>query len=189
MEKLLKDIRACRACENLPLGPRPLVQASRSARLLIAGQAPGRRTHEKGIPFDDVSGDRLRLWLGLSRAQFYDASRVAIVPMGFCFPGTGGGGDLPPRPECAPLWRGRVLAQVPAALVLVIGRYALQWHMPDHKSQPLATLMQHFGPEAATVVLPHPSPRNGRWPRQNPWFEAQFLPVLQRRIAALMQPD
>tara|TARA_R110002124_G_scaffold75110_4_gene201573 strand:+ start:229 stop:801 length:573 start_codon:yes stop_codon:yes gene_type:complete len=187
MQRLLSEIHACNVCHDLPLGPRPLLQVGAAARLLIAGQAPGRRAHEKGVPFDDSSGDRLRRWLGLDRAQFYDASRVAILPMGFCFPGAGASGDLPPRPECAALWRRRVLARMPdLALVLVVGRHALQWHLPGHSAQNLAPLMLRTGPAAETVVLPHPSPRNGRWPKQNPWFEAQFLPTLRLRIAALM---
>jgi uracil-DNA glycosylase len=178
VERLLSEIRACRLCRDLPLGPRPLLQA------------PGRRTHEKGIPFDDPSGDRLRAWLGLRRAQFYDESRVAIVPMGFCFPGSGPSGDLPPRPECAPQWRDRLLAGLPALqLVLVVGRHALEWHLPGEKARTLAPLMQRSGPDGAVVVLPHPSPRNGRWPRQNPWFEAAYLPALRLRIAALLADD
>lgn len=184
MEQLLAEVRACQICKGLPLGPRPLVQASATARLLIAGQAPGRVTHAKGVPFDDVSGNRLREWLGLNRAQFYDATRVAIVPMGFCFPGNGPSGDLPPRVECAPQWRQRLLAAMPAIeQVLVIGRYAVAWHLPDAKSCALAELARHAGP---TQVLPHPSPRNTRWLRQNPWFEVEVLPPLRGRIAALL---
>jgi uracil-DNA glycosylase len=151
---------------------------------LIAGQAPGRVTRAKGIPFDDVSGDRLRGWLGLTRAQFYDAQKVAIVPMGFCFPGNGPSGDLPPRPECAPQWRERLLSAMPALeLTLVLGRYAIAWHLPDAKARPLVELV---GGDHPAQVLPHPSPRNNRWLRQNPWFEAEVLPPLRGRIAALM---
>lgn len=184
MQALLNEIRACQACAGLPLGPRPLLQASAGARLLIAGQAPGRITHAKGIPFDDPSGNRLRDWLGLDRAQFYDAQKVAIVPMGFCFPGSGSGGDAPPRPECAPLWRAKVLAAMPQlALVLVIGRYAIDWHLPQAKTQPIAALARA---EGAVQVLPHPSPRNTRWLKQHPWFEADILPGLRRRIAQVL---
>jgi uracil-DNA glycosylase len=157
-----------------------LVQASATARILIAGQAPGRVTHAKGVPFEDASGERLRDWLGLRREVFYDPAIVAIVPMGFCFPGAGQGGDLPPRVECAPLWRQRLLAQMPAVeLTLILGRYAVAWHLPDAKAQGLAELVRHSG---AVQVLPHPSPRNGRWLRQNPWFEAEVLPKLRDRI-------
>ncbi len=184
MEKLLANIRACQACAGLPLGPRPLIQASASARLLIAGQAPGRITHAKGIPFDDPSGNRLRDWLGLDRAQFYDAEKIAIVPMGFCFPGSGAGGDAPPRPECAPLWRNQVLEAMPdLALVLVIGRYAINWHLPQAKHLPISALVRVEGP---AQVLPHPSPRNNRWLNQNPWFEAEVLPALRRRVARVL---
>jgi uracil-DNA glycosylase len=161
-----------------------LLQASATARILIAGQAPGRVTHHKGIPFEDASGNRLRAWLGLSQAQFYDASRIAILPMGFCFPGNGASGDMPPRPECAPQWRKRLLDAMPAIeLVLVIGRYAVAWHLPAVKSRPLADLARGGG---ATLVLPHPSPRNARWLLQNPWFETEVLPPLRERIAGLL---
>ncbi|WP_323005110.1 uracil-DNA glycosylase family protein [Pseudorhodobacter sp.] len=186
MEKLLANIRACRICEGLPLGPRPLVQANASARILIAGQAPGRLAHAKGIPFDDASGNRLRDWLGLDRAQFYCAQKVAIAPMGFCFPGAGKSGDLPPRAECAPQWRAQLLAAMPALeLVLIIGRYAVAWHLPQMKGLPLAELVRDkVAPHAQ--VLPHPSPRNNRWLKQNPWFEARILPQLRSRIAEVM---
>lgn len=184
MEKLLAEIRACQACAGLPLGPRPLLQASPSARILIAGQAPGRITHARGIPFDDPSGNRLRDWLGLTRAAFYDPAKVAIVPMGFCFPGTGKTGDLPPRRECAPLWRNRVLAAMPdIALTILLGRYALQWHLPQCKSVSLASLVRDAEPDCRTIALPHPSPRNTGWLRQNPWFEAETLPALRTSVA------
>lgn len=186
MEKLLAEIRACHICKGLPLGPRPLLQASASARLLIAGQAPGRLTHAKGIPFDDPSGNRLRDWLGLTRDQFYCAEKVAIVPMGFCFPGAGKSGDLPPRAECAPQWRAQVLAAMPALeLTLIIGRYAVAWHLPQATGLPLAELSRNQT-AAGTQVLPHPSPRNNRWLKQNPWFEAEVLPLLRARVARLM---
>lgn len=184
METLLAEVRACQVCAGLPLGPRPLLQASATARILIAGQAPGRVVHATGVPFDDASGKRLREWLGLSPAQFYDASRVAILPMGFCFPGSGAWGDQPPRAECAPLWRTRLLAAMPEiGLTLVIGRYAVAWHLPGDKARPLADLARGAG---AVQVLPHPSPRNNRWLRQHLWFEADILPQLRTRIAALM---
>ncbi|MDN5785762.1 uracil-DNA glycosylase family protein [Pseudorhodobacter sp.] len=186
MQQLLAEVRACTVCKDLPLGPAPLLQASATARILIAGQAPGRLTHLKGIPFDDVSGNRLREWLGLDRPAFYDASKVAILPMGFCFPGTGKSGDLPPRAECAPLWRARLLAQMPEiALILVIGRYAMDWHLPGSKGRPIKDIAQEMGTEAREMVLPHPSPRNNRWLAKNPWFEADVLPRLRARVAAL----
>lgn len=179
---LLAEIRACTACAaHLPLGPRPVLQISSSARILIAAQAPGRKVHETGIPFNDASGERLRAWLGLSREIFYDPELVAILPMAFCFPGTGRSGDLPPRPECAPLWRAKLLAQLKhVRLTLVIGRYAQAYHLPDASRLPLADVVRNR--QAAwprTVALPHPSPRNNLWLRRNPWFESELLPALR----------
>lgn len=184
LDALLERVRACTLCQGLPLGPRPLLQASSSARILIAGQAPGRRAHLSGIPFDDVSGERLRVWLGLTREQFYDASRVAIIPMGLCFPGTGKSGDLPPRPECAPAWRAPLLASLPQiALTVVLGRYALAWHCPEQAratlSDAVAAWLKAPGP---VIPLPHPSPRNMAWLKRHPWFEAEVLPLLRERI-------
>lgn len=185
---LLAEVRACRLCaEHLPLGPRPVLQADRRARILVAGQAPGRRVHASGVPFDDASGERLRLWMGLDRGRFYDASLVAILPMGFCYPGTGVAGDLPPRPECAPQWRRRLLQAMPAIeLTLVIGHYAMHWHLPNAKAQTLTDTMRGWRKHAETVLpLPHPSPRNNRWLKANPWFADEVLPVLQARVARL----
>ena len=185
MEQLLASVRACRLCQGLPLGPRPLLQASPTARVLLAGQAPGRITHAKGVPFDDASGNRLRDWLGMTSAQFYDPSNVAILPMGFCFPGTGRSGDLPPRAECAPAWRKPLLAQMPnIALTIIIGRHALAWHFPTKR--PLTDLAQADDLPPSLVVLPHPSPRNARWLALNPWFEAEILPALRERVALLL---
>lgn len=182
---LLNDVRSCEICQGLPLGPKPLLQAGRGAKILIAGQAPGSKTHEKGRPFDDLSGKRLRQWLGVSEDEFYDPDLFAIIPMGFCFPGTGKGGDLPPRPECAPQWRQSLLDQLPnLELTLVLGQYALDWHLGDDKSKTLtATVLRwpEFWPEV--LPLPHPSPRNIRWFKANPWFEQDVIPVLQERVA------
>jgi len=182
---LLSEIRACRLCEaHLPLGPRPVLRAERSARILIAGQAPGTRVHASGIPWHDPSGDRLRDWLGLAPETFYDATRVAIVPMGFCYPGRSGGGDAPPRPECAPAWRERLLGLLPSVrLTLVIGQYAQTWHLRERRKATLGDTVAawaEYGP--ALFPLPHPSPRNRRWLRDRPWFEAEVLPALQRRV-------
>lgn len=184
LDALLERVRACTLCQGLPLGPRPLLQAGSGARILIAGQAPGRRAHLSGIPFDDISGERLRAWLGLTREQFYDASRVAIIPMGLCFPGTGKSGDLPPRPECAPAWRAPLLASLPQiALTVVLGRYALAWHCPEQAraklSDAVAAWLKAPGP---VIPLPHPSPRNMAWLKRHPWFEAEVLPLLRERI-------
>ncbi len=191
LDDLLAAVRACTACDGLPLGPRPILQADPRARILVAGQAPGRRAHERGVPFDDVSGDRLRAWMGIDRATFYDPARIALVPMGFCFPGTGRGGDLPPRPECAPLWRRRILDALPQIrLVLVVGRHALDWHVPGRRSERLAAIVREAGGAAGPVVpLPHPSPRNRRWMALNPWFEADLLPALRRRVGEVLAED
>ena len=183
--RLLRDVRACRICaDHLPHGVRPILQVDPRARVLIAGQAPGRRVHESGVPFDDASGDRLREWMGVTRETFYDASRVAILPMGFCFPGSGRSGDLPPRPECAPAWRDAVLAQLPAlSLTLVIGQYAHAHHLGAERGRTLTETVRRwadFGP--GVMPLPHPSPRNGIWLRRNPWFEAEVLPTLRKRL-------
>jgi len=186
---LLAEVRACRICADvLPLGPRPVLQADARARILIAGQAPGRRVHESGVPFLDVSGDRLRAWLGVDRESFYDPARFAILPMGFCFPGTGRGGDLPPRPECAEAWREALLARLSGVrLTLVLGRHALAWHLPDRADAPLAESVRALGRgRGDTLLLPHPSPRNQRWLRQNPWFEQETLPRLRSRVRAAL---
>jgi uracil-DNA glycosylase len=188
MHAVLQDVRACRLCEGLPLGPNPILQASATSRILIAGQAPGRITHAKGIPFDDPSGNRLRDWLGVTREQFYDPELFAIIPMGFCFPGTGKGGDLPPRPMCAQTWRTKLLNQLPhITLTLVIGQYAQSWHLPEMEKQTLTERVRNAEPEAATIPLPHPSPRNGIWLKQNPWFEKDILPNLKSRVKAALQ--
>lgn len=184
LEKLLGEIRRCELCsEHLPAGPRPIVQAAHGARILIAGQAPGRRVHESGVPFDDPSGDRLRSWMGVTISQFYDPGLVAIVPMGFCFPGTGPNGDLPPRPECAPAWRERLLDQLPnVELTLVIGSYAQAYHLGGASS--VTKAVSSWRARWPNVVpLPHPSPRNNRWLRANPWFDTELLPELRKRVA------
>jgi uracil-DNA glycosylase len=188
--RLLKDIRACTICaSHLPLGPRPVLQAHPEARILIAGQAPGRKVHETGLPFNDPSGDRLRQWLGVTREQFYDPHLFAIVPMGFCFPGTGTGGDLPPRPECALKWRTKVLDQLPQIrLTLVLGQYAQEWHLKGQRRKTLTETVaawREFLP-ANTLPLPHPSPRNIRWFKSNPWFEADVVPELRKRAGKLI---
>jgi uracil-DNA glycosylase len=182
--ELIHELRACRLCEpQLPLGARPIFQLDPRAPILLVGQAPGRITHAKGIPFDDPSGTRLREWLGVTREEFYDPARFAILPMGLCFPGTGSGGDLPPRPECARTWRARVLAELPQVkLTLVIGQYAQEWHLKRKGSvSDIVTAWREFAP--SVIPLPHPSPRNQRWLKDRPWFELELLPELRARVA------
>jgi uracil-DNA glycosylase len=182
--------RACRLCaDHLPFGPRPVFQIGRDAKILIAGQAPGRRVHESGIPFDDPSGERLRAWMGVDAAVFYDPSKIAILPMGFCYPGTGKSGDLPPRPECAAEWRVRLLKLLPAIeLTLVIGQYALDWHLKTAQKESLTQTVQNWKQYwPAQLPLPHPSPRNNIWLKKNPWFEAEILPKLRRKVASLLK--
>jgi len=188
LDALLARARACSLCEGLPLGPAPLLQAGTNARILIASQAPGSKTHVKGRPFDDASGKRLRQWLGVSEEQFYNPELFAILPMGFCYPGTSASGDLPPRPECAPAWREPLLQAMPQIeLTLVLGQYALDWHLGTRKSRTLTDTVkrwQEFWPDL--LPLPHPSPRNIRWFMANPWFEAEVIPVLQDRVRGLL---
>ena len=188
MTELLIDVRSCTLCaEHLPLEPKPILQIARQAPILLAGQAPGRKAHESGIPFDDASGQRLRQWLGMSGETFYDPTKVAILPMGFCFPGTGKSGDLAPRPECAPAWRQPLLSGLDnLQLTLVIGQYAMKYHLPErHRSVTAAVLdWRRYWP--AIVPLPHPSPRNNRWLTTNPWFERELIPQLQTQISKIL---
>ncbi len=181
------EARACRVCaEHLPLGPRPVLRASTSARLLIVGQAPGTRVHETGIPWNDPSGDRLRDWLGLDRDAFYDTARIAIMPMGFCYPGVDrNGGDKPPRRECAPLWHDRLLALMPdVELTLLVGMYAQQRYLGRRRKRTLTETVSAWREYLpAYLPLPHPSWRNTAWLRKNPWFDSEIVPYL-RRLAA-----
>lgn len=197
---LLADIRSCRACVETPAGkplphqPRPVIQASGTARLCIAGQAPGTRVHATGIPFNDPSGDRLRDWLGIDRETFYDAERLAIVPMGFCFPGLDAkGGDLPPRRECRGFWHDRVFAAMPQIeLVLAIGQYAQAYHLGPDRKRNLTETVGHWREILASdrhpriLPLPHPSWRNNTWLKKNPWFETELLRILRREVARLI---
>ena len=188
LKQLLTEVRACRHCEaDLPLGPNPVLRASHSSRILIIGQAPGTRVHETGIPWNDPSGDRLRDWLQVDREHFYDERDIAIIPMGFCYPGKGKSGDLPPRRECAPLWHERLLEQLPdLQLRLLIGKYAQDYYLGT-KQQSLAATVESFADYLPDCLpLPHPSPRNIRWFRNHPWFEAEVLPVLRERVASTL---
>lgn len=182
---LLTEIRACRRCEDLPLGPRPVLRATTSARLLIIGQAPGTRVHASGVPWDDASGDRLRGWLGLERDAFYDDSRIAIVPMGLCYPGKGASGDLPPRPECAPAWQPKLFPLLRnVRLTLLVGAYAQARMLGAAQKATLTETVRAFREYLPTwVALPHPSPRNAIWRKKNEWFERDVVPIV-RVIAA-----
>lgn len=188
LKTLLKTVRECAICaENLPLGPRPVLQMHSRARILIAGQAPGRKVHDTGIPFNDPSGERLRRWLGVSRDVFYDEKCIALLPMGFCYPGTGRSGDLPPRPECASHWRADLLSHLPnLQLSLVIGQYAQAYHLPDRCGNVTESVQawRTFWPKLAP--LPHPSPRNNLWLKRNPWFEKDLIPALRKRVSEVL---
>ena len=188
LELLLSEVRRCRICAaELPLGPNPVLQCSDTARILIAGQAPGNRVHASGIPFDDSSGDRLRDWMGIEREVFYDAARIAILPMGFCYPGTGKSGDLPPRPECAARWRQPLLAQMPQIeLTLMLGQYAQRYHLRAQARSLTEQVRRWRDGWPAVIPLPHPSPRNNRWLSQNPWFASELLPELKARINQIL---
>ena len=184
--QLKNDALACRLCApHLPLGPRPIIQCGPEARVLIASQAPGKTAHLSGVPFDDASGERLRNWMGVDDTTFYDTTKIAILPMGFCYPGTGDSGDLPPRPECAPAWRRALLEAMPnIEFTLAIGRYAQNWHLPQHKKRTLTDTVkawQEFAPQLAP--LPHPSGRNNGWLKKNPWFAEEVVPQLRARIS------
>ncbi|MBU2965689.1 uracil-DNA glycosylase family protein [Amphritea sp. 2_MG-2023] len=191
-QQLIARVKACDICAPyLPDGVRPVIQFDSAARILIAAQAPGRRVHETGIPFNDPSGERLRAWMGITAETFYDAKQLAILPMGFCYPGTGKSGDLPPRKECAPQWRQLLLDRLPnLQLILVIGQYAQAWHL--HKKGTVTDIVSHWrdysGPDQTPMIfpMPHPSPRNNIWLRKNPWFEAELIPVLQQQVQAVL---
>jgi uracil-DNA glycosylase len=189
LDDLLRDIRACRICEaQLPLGPRPVLAASAQARLLIVSQAPGARVHATGIPWNDASGRRLRDWLQLDEATFYDESRVAIVPMGFCYPGRAGSGDAPPRLECRATWHPRLLPLLRnVELTLSIGQYAQAYCLGARRKPSLSETVRAWREYLPTQLpLPHPSPRNVGWFKANPWFEAEVVPVLRERVHDLL---
>ena len=180
----VEKVKACDLCgDDLPLGPRPVVQVHEKAKILISGQAPGIKVHRSGVPFDDASGERLRLWMGIDRTTFYDPFQIAIVPMGFCYPGKGISGDLPPQKRCAGTWRQRLLDHLTEVkLNLVIGAYAQQWHLRQSDLNLTQTVKQwrEFGDNM--MPLPHPSPRNNVWLKKNPWFETEVVPALQTRV-------
>jgi uracil-DNA glycosylase len=190
IKSIVKQVRECCLCSiHLPMAPRPIIQIHQQARILIAGQAPGKKVHKTGIPFDDSSGQRLREWMGIDAELFYDPEKIAILPMGFCYPGSGKSGDLPPRPECAQQWRNLLLSQLQdLRLTLVIGQYAQQWHLGKNKKSSLTETVsawQYFWP--TILPLPHPSPRNNRWFKNNPWFEKEVVPALQLRVKDIIR--
>jgi uracil-DNA glycosylase len=196
LRALLKEIRACDICVKAPLktplphGPRPIVQASKSARLAVFGQSPGNLVHQTGIPFNDPSGERLRDWMEVSREEFYDERRIAIIPMGFCFPGNDAkGGDLPPRKECAAAWRAQLMDALPnIETTILVGGYAQKWHLGKGAKKTLTETVadwRDFTP--AFFPTPHPSWRNTGWLKKNPWFETDLLPVLKRRVRKLLR--
>jgi uracil-DNA glycosylase len=184
-EALRAQIAACTLCAaHLPLGPRPIVQFAPTSRVLIIGQAPGTKVHASGVPWDDDSGDRLRDWLGLEKTTFYDPAKVALMPMGFCYPGKAKGGDAPPRPECAPQWHAPILAQLPPArLTLLVGTYAQAAYQPEAKTLSLTERVGRFDPAALTIALPHPAWRSRLWMQHHPWFAAEILPPLRALVA------
>ena len=189
LDRLLSEIRVCRICEkHLPLGPRPVLRAAASARLVIIGQAPGTRVHESGVPWDDASGERLRSWLDLDPEQFYDESRVAIVPMGFCYPGVAkNGGDKPPRPECAAAWHGPLLEHLEDVdLTLLVGGYAQKYYLGRDMRRTMTETVADWRTYLPSLLpLPHPSWRNTTWLKRNTWFDSELLPVLRRRVRKL----
>jgi uracil-DNA glycosylase len=190
LNHLLTEIKACTVCApELPHEPNPVVQLGSGAKIVIIGQAPGRRVHESGIPWDDPSGNTLREWLGVSSEQFYDPDLIALVPMGFCFPGSNKSGDKPPRKECAPLWHERVLAELPSdRLTILIGMYAQRHYLAERKANLTETVAEWASYLPSTLPLPHPSPRNRHWLTKNPWFETDTLPALKRRVAEALTP-
>lgn len=188
LTQLLTEIRSCRECESdLPCEPRPVLAASETAPILIIGQAPGKRVHETGVAWDDPSGKRLREWLNIDSEQFYDSAKVALVPMGFCYPGKGKSGDLPPRPECADLWHERLLSQLTnVKLTLLVGQYAQKRYLGDRTKSNLTETVRAWNEYwPAFLPLPHPSPRNNIWLSKNPWFEDDVLPRLKSRVKRL----
>ena len=185
---LLAEVRSCTICKaHLTHGVRPVLQIHSKARVLIAGQAPGRKVHETGMPFDDASGERLREWMGVTREVFYNPQQIAIIPMGFCYPGTGKSGDLPPRPECAPAWRASLLEYLQdLEFTLVLGQYAQKYHLAKGSASLTDNVKSWRTYWPSVIPLPHPSPRNNLWLRRNPWFELEIVPMIRKRVSAVL---
>lgn len=189
MEQLLEEIRSCSVCSNyLPYLPKPIVQAGKNARIVIIGQAPGQKVQNSGVPWDDRSGDELRRWLGVTKEQFYDETLFALVPMGFCYPGKGVSGDLPPRSECAPLWHQSLLSGMPELkLIILVGKYAQNYYLKNTTRQSLtATVRNYLNYLPTYLPLVHPSPRNSIWQRRNPWFEIEIVTFLQQLVTQML---
>ena len=192
MERLLSEIRSCQVCKSqLPLGPRPVVAAHPNSRIVIIGQAPGTKVHQTGIPWDDPSGKQLRSWLNILDSVFYDESKIALMPMGFCYPGRGKGGDLPPRPECAPLWHSALLSSMPSLeLIILIGTYSQKYYLGNTAKATLTETVKGYQEYLPKYFpLPHPSPRNRFWQSKNPWFGQEVVPVLQERVTHILELD
>lgn len=192
LARLLGEIRACRICEaHLPLGPRPIVVASTTARIVVIGQAPGTKVHATGIPWNDASGERLRAWMGIYNQTFYDSARIAIVPQGFCYPGRGKNGDLPPRPECAATWHPRLFPMLPALeLYVLVGRYAQVYHLGPRAKKTLGETVRAWRSYLPRFLpVPHPSWHNNHWLALNPWFEAETVPALREAVGRLLDRD
>ena len=188
MDQLKKEIKNCTICqEHLPLGPHPIFNFSLNSKIAIIGQAPGKRVHESGIPWDDKSGDRLREWLGVSKEEFYNPDLFAIIPMGFCYPGTSTSGDLPPRPECAPQWHLSILKMLTEIkLTLLFGQYAQQYYLGDQAKPTLTETVRNWEAyQPKYMPMPHPSPRNNIWLKKNPWFEQTLIPKLQNSVHSI----
>jgi len=190
VKNLLKDIRQCTICEaHLPLGPRPIVSAHKDSKIVIIGQAPGLKVHTTGIPWDDPSGKQLRKWLDVTDELFYDETKIALVPMGFCYPGKGKSGDLPPRPECAPQWHQKLLDQMPnLQLVILIGMYSQKYYLKEKAKRTLTETVAEYKTYLPNYFpLPHPSPRNRFWLTKNPWFEKEVIPELQEKVSQILE--
>ena len=192
LNNLLKNILSCRECEaSLPLGPRPMLSVSESSIILIAGQAPGKKVHQSGVPWDDISGDRLRAWLGVNSTTFYDNTKIALVPMGFCYPGTGKSGDLPPRKECQQIWHSQLLKHLTnIKLTILVGKYAQDYHLGNNSKKNLTQTVLAWREFAPTFYpIPHSSPRNQIWLKRNPWFESELLPKLKQTVIKVLDPN